>query len=481
MATQELFKKMFFSNSFQSEWKTYKELFGEELDDLFGEDFEHKNKLRSVCQHLVAGRLDQAYCGLRSIEEYCVNEQDHLILNRLIAICRNRAEMDRVQVGDWVKRNIGTITLYDRVVHQTAEGMIIKQGFHKTISAGIRPSHGRPFFYEMTNLDCFQFPDEQETAAMRDYYNEHPDEAERFERQTDTMIAYRQAALDRGLRETAPLDLGHTASTALPTSYDAGEIVPMNFYRVMSDRVAFILNVYDMGDSIRVVYGFTEIRDMEYVAAHKHMDHEIRLRHVAIIRTKEEEIAAEENIRRIFDTYRNTSAEQLSALNAEREKAVLDRIYDRLYRIGLRQEDFTLSLACMLLDPLQRIDRKQWGTLWRKALDHGVEAIFIADKSDRRDLYTFSIYLHRDGVSRSHCFRTFLPHDTHSTVDLQLLTEQELEALLDLATETYLRPMLQKPLSILGKDPMIWERCNCNRRECENCWVEKNTSEARGE
>ncbi len=479
MPKQALFEKMFFSESFQSEWKTYKEHFGEELDDLFGDDFEHKNQLRFVCQHLVAGRLDQAYRGLRNIEEYCVDEQDHLVLNRLIAICLNREEMDLVQVGDWIKRNIGTITLYYRVVRQTAEGMIVKQGFIKNISLNIYPSQGQPFFYGMTNLDCFQSLDEHEMAYIRDYFDEHPSEAERFEKQTDTMIAYRRTALDRGLRETAPSDSGNTTSSTLPTLDDAGEMVPLNFYRVMSDRVAFILNVYDMGDSIRVVYGFTEIRDMEYVVTHKHMDHEIRLRHIAVIRTKEEEIAAEENIRRIFDTYRNTSAEQLSALNAEREKAVLDRVYDHLYQIGLRQEDLTHSLARILFDPLERIDRKQWGTLWRKALDHGVEAIFIADKSDRRDLYTFSICLHRDGVSRSHCFRAFLPHGTYSTVDLQLLTEQELEALLDLAIETYLRPMLQKPLSILGKDPMICERCTCNRRECENCWVERNMFETR--
>ena len=477
MSKRALFEKRFYSESFQSEWRTYKKLFGEDLDDLFGEDFEHKNQLHSICQHLVAGRFDQAYRGLRSVEEYCADEKDRLILNRLIAICLNREEMDRVQVGDWIKKNVGTVTLYYRVVRQTAEGMIIKQGFHKSISVDICPNNGKPFFYEMTNLNCFQFPDEQETAAMRDYYNEHPDEAERFERQTDTMIAYRQAALDRGLRETAPLNLGHTASTSLPTSDDARKIVPLHFYRVMSDRVAFILNVSDMGDSIRVVYGFTEIPDVESVAAHKHMDHEIRLRHVAVIRTKEDEIAAEETIRRIFEAYQNTSAEQLSALNAEREKAVFGRIDDHLSRIGLRQEDLTPGSARILLDPLQLIDRRPQGILWRKALDQGVEVIFMANKSDPQDLYILGIYLHRDGVSRSHCFRAFLPNDTYSTVDLQLLTEQELETLLDCAIETYLRPILQNPLSILSEDPMIRSGCNCKRRECKDCWLQKDTSE----
>ena len=60
MSKRALFEKRFYSESFQSEWRTYKKLFGEDLDDLFGEDFEHKNQLHSICQHLVAGRFDQA-------------------------------------------------------------------------------------------------------------------------------------------------------------------------------------------------------------------------------------------------------------------------------------------------------------------------------------------------------------------------------------------------------------------------------------
>ena len=443
MLTKSSFEKLFFGENFQSEWKTYKNLFGEELDSIFGEDYEHKYRLGQALRRFMCGELYSAYQSLRDLEEYCVDEEDHRLFDRIMTICRNREDMDRIQVGDWVKLNVGTTTPYYRVVRRTAEGVIIKRGFFGTPD---KKGWRNPFQYGITNLDAFQCLDEQETASVRDFFAEHPHEAEQLERQTDAMVSYRQTALDQGLQEGNPL---HAACM---------------FYKLINDRTAFVLNVSDAGDCIQVVYGFTEVRNVEYFTTHTLSDTDILLRHVAIIRTEEDEAAAAEKIRLVFDKYQSTSVEELSAIRAEREKAFLAHVHARLHQIGMEQQDM-----------------KNQDSKWRKDMEQGLEAIFMAFREDRRDLYSFDVFVRRIEASRSRCFHQNFPHDSLSRVDPQLMTEQELDALLDLAIEDCLLPILQNPLSILGKDPMIWAGCTCNRRECGECWIEKNMFEARGE
>ena len=444
MIPKSAYQRMFYKESFQTEWQTYKDIFGDDLDRLFGDDFEYKVQLGKGLRPLVRGQLYAAYRSLRDMEEYCSTDRDHRVFDRIMAVCLNREEMDRVLAGDWVKQDNDTQTLYYRVVRRTAEGAIIKQGFYKNPDSSGWPRDGAEFRYGFTDLNAFQRPDEQEMASIQSFLAEHPDEAERFEKQTDTMISYRRAALDCGLREASPLDAA------------------CKFYKVISDRTAFILNITDTGDCLRVVYGFTKIGNMAYFVEHEVMDTRILLHHMAVIRAGEDEAAVAETIRRVFDTYKSASPEELSAVRDRREQEFLAHIHARLRKIGM----------------------KRLGTTWEKDREQNIRVVFMAEPSDSRDWYDFRVVMYRPQIGRREiprCFHVSLPSFERSRVDWQLLTEEELDERLDFAIERYLRPILQKPLSILGKDPLIWSGCTCNRHECEDCWIQKNMFEARGE
>jgi hypothetical protein len=102
-------------------------------------------------------------------------------------------------------------------------------------------------YFEITfsDLRTFQFASNSEIKRITNYLNKN-NEKGRFLKYTDKMITLRNEILNSNFNEA---------------SVDYRQF---NFYRILNDKVAFIVNFRDKGDFIEATYGFTTIVDLSY-------------------------------------------------------------------------------------------------------------------------------------------------------------------------------------------------------------------------
>ncbi|MBO5510493.1 MAG: DUF4304 domain-containing protein [Clostridia bacterium] len=443
MLTQEAYKQFFESRDFQKKWQAYKDAFGKDLDGLFGENYNAKVRLTEGLQLLLDGKLHDAYHGhIRHFAGSCETKTDRRIYERLVNLCYNEKEMATVRAGDWVKRSLGDDFLYARVEKRIAEGAVVKEIFTRGLVYMRDQVRDQPYFrLEITDLKCYQLPSPDELARIHAYFAEHPEEDGLTRRNTERMLAYRDAALKSGMQEAA------------------WEHSQFHFYRRTADKTAFALNLKDFGTHIRVVYGFTTIPDEDFFRDHGGDDDDIKLRHAAIIRDDEDEAEAARAIQAVYEQYRHTEKDDILALKKERQKEFLSRIHAYLKPLGFAKKAYK----------------------WTRKLPDGFVLEFEAQKSAYSDIYYFNISLYPVGQPYPACFSTRLTTDGEQTHNWQILTDEQFREIMAKAIETYLRPILQTPRSELGKDSRIWTGCLCQRDRCEACWVEKNLWEAKEE
>lgn len=443
MLTQDTYKQFFESRDFQKKWITYKSAFGDDLDELFGEDYGRKVSFAKGLQLLLDNRLYDAYYGeLRHFAGSCETETDRRIFERLVSLCYNEQEMAMVRVGDWVKRSLGDDFLYYRVEDRTPTSAVVKKIFTCGLVFLQDQVRDQPYFrLEITDLKCYQLPSRDELARIQAYFAEHPEEDKLTRRNTERMLAYRDIALKSGMQEAA------------------WEHCQFHFYRRTDDKAAFALNLKDFGTHIRVVYGFTTIPDEDFFRDHGGDDDDIKLRHAATIRGDEDEAEAARSIQAVFEQYRHTAKDDILALKKERQKEFLSRIHAYLKPLGFAKK----------------------ASKWTRKLPDGFVLEFEAQKSAYSDVYYFNISLYPVGQPYPACFSTRLTTDGKQTHNWQLLTDEQFNDIINRAIETYIRPILQTPFSELGKEPHIWAGCLCQRDRCEACWVEKNLWEAKEE
>lgn len=443
MLTQEAYKQFFESRDFQKKWQAYKAAFGKDLDGLFGENYNAKVRLAEGLQLLLDGKLHDAYHGhIRHFAGSCETETDRRIYQRLVSLCYNEQEMAAVRVGDWVKRSLGDDHLYYRVEDRTPNGAVVKEIFTRGLVFLRDQVRDQPYFrLEITDLKCYQLPSRIELKTIHAYFAEHPEEDGLTRRNTERMLAYRDAALKSGMQEAT------------------WEHSQFHFYRRTTDKAAFALNLKDFGTHIRVVYGFTTIPDEDFFRDHGGDDNDIKLRHAAIIRGDEDEAEAARSIQAVFEQYRHTAKDDILALKKERQKEFLSRIHAYLKPLGFAKK----------------------ASKWTRKLPDDLILEFEAQKSAYSDVYYFNISLYPVGQPYPACFSTRLTTDREQTHNWQILTDEQFREIMVRAIETYIRPILQTPLSELGKDSRVWAGCLCQRDRCEACWVEKNLWEAKGE
>ena len=441
MLTQDTYKQFFESSDFQKKWITYKAAFGNDLDELFGEDYGRKVSFAKGLQLLLDHRLYDAYYGeLRHFAGDCETETDRRIYERLVSLCYNEKEMATVRAGDWVKCSLGDDFLYYRVEDRKPNSAVVKEIFTRGLVYLRDQVRDQPYFHlEITDLKCYQLPSHDELARIRAYFAEHPEEDCLTRRNTERMLAYRDDALKGGMKEA--------------------EWKHFHFYRYTTEKAAFVVNIRDYGTRIRVVYGFTSILEEEHFTHWGEDDEDIKLRHAAIIQSDEDEAEAARATQAVFEQYRHTAKDDILALKKERQKEFLSRIHAYLKPLGFAKK----------------------ASKWTKKLPDDFVLEFEAQKSAYSDVYYFNISLYPVGQPYPACFSTRLTTDGKQTHNWQILTDERFREIMARAIETYIRPILQTPRSELDKDFRVWEGCLCQRNRCETCWVEKNLWEAKEE
>ena len=428
-------EQLFFTTDFQEKWNKYLKTFGKDLDELFGADYDKKIRISEGLEHLLNNRLSDAYHVIRHFESVCVTDVDRRIFDRLIKLCLNEEEMSKAKVGDWVKQSHGG---YYQIIKRTTDYVVIKRAFdHKLIYAK-QSVNIDGFAIELTDLKTYQFVDKEELLAIKNFFANNPDEETEFLRYTDTMLSLREAILKANFQEA---------------EWDFRQF---SFYRPTLEKVAFIVNLKDYGDHIGVTYGFTSIVDQEHLRHYSEDNSNIKIRFHSVIKTDEDKIAVASEVKRVYDTYLNRSKDEILSLKKERQKQFLQKIAEKLKPLGFKKK----------------------GAKWTRFLDSDFCLEFEAQKPQWSDEYYFNVSVYHKDVQFPQCYGTRLNTNGKGIYNWQLMTDEELDCLLNEAIQSILIPIINTPLAELGTRKEIWQGCTCQRDKCNTCWVQKNLWEA---
>ena len=428
-------KRLFFTTYFQEKWNKYLKTFGKDLDELFGADYGKKIGISEGLEHLLNNRLSDAYHVIRHFESVCVTDVDRQIFDRLIKLCLNEEEMSKAKVGDWVKQSHGG---YYQIIKRTTDYVVIKRAFyHKFIYVKQSVSID-DFAIELTDLKTYQFVEKEELPAIKNFFANNPDEETEFLRYTDTMLSLREAILKANFQEA---------------EWDFRQF---SFYRTTLEKVAFIVNLKDYGDHIGVTYGFTSIVDQDHLRHYSEDNSNIKIRFHSVIKTDEDKIAVASEVKRVYDTYLNRSKDEILSLKKERQKQFLQKIAEKLKPLGFKKK----------------------GAKWTRFLDSDFCLEFEAQKPQWSDEYYFNVSVYHKDVQFPQCYGTRLNTNGKGIYNWQLMTDEELDCLLNEAIQSILIPIINTPLAELGTRKEIWQGCTCQRDKCNTCWVQKNLWEA---
>lgn len=250
---------------------------------------------------------------------------------------------------------------------------------------------------------------------------------------------------------------------------------PRYFWKILTEKTAFILNLKQLCDGVGVVYGVMSTAvlwtegDWNYFRQFGCGDDDCNLRFYLEIRSEGDEAAARDAVSGLYGEYLHVEKDALLAVVKDRRKQFIQQIHNVLKPLGFRKK----------------------GNQWRKALTKDVYIRFWADKSTFADLYYFSVdvfcLIPPNGLccdmrmdTRGTDIFDWRNYSTpHHRFDWQLQSTEALLEIVNRAYEEEMRPFIENGLEYMGKQPSVWKRCTCNRKCCPSCWVEKNLWEAK--
>lgn len=238
------------------------------------------------------------------------------------------------------------------------------------------------------------------------------------------------------------------------------------FYKPLTNLTAFIVNLKRENDRVEIVYGcastaFTLMaNDQDALTTLGVSDDEITVRAGLTIRSEADEIPSASAIRQMYDQLRCVEKDALLDMAKEKRKAFIRQIAGRLKPLGFRKQ----------------------GNRWTR-LREGYAITFHLQKSSYADLYYFNVGVHREGINAPGCCydQRISPEGERSgswRMDWQLFPPEALADFLDQRLIPHLIWLIDTPFAELGADPALWSCCDCQRKHCNPCWVQKNLWEA---
>lgn len=236
------------------------------------------------------------------------------------------------------------------------------------------------------------------------------------------------------------------------------------FFKPTTELTAFIVNLIGTDHYVEVVYGyastaFTRMAGCENCLIESGVcDEDITIREKIIICDEADEGTARNQITGMYERYLQTPKDALLIEATAKRKAFIQQIAVKLKPMGFRKKANT----------------------WTKLLEGNYSLTFNAQKSAFSDEYYFNVYIEKNGSNLyGDCYYTRVFPGDMCPMDWQALNSDEFEFFLNRAVVPALEQIINTPLWELGKLPSVWSRCSCDRKKCEQCWVEKNLWEAR--
>ena len=398
-------------------WEIYLKKIGYFLKNIFINDFEKRIMLSKVLDYIIKKELNSAYKELKSIKEYFISNEEKEVYHRLTVICFNETEMTKVKEKDWIKNcNSG----YYYVVKINDGIAIIKEAFDHDKNYVLESKRNDGYKIMITNLKTYQFLNKKEKRFINNHFNDN--KIKKFLQNTDKMLLFRDELLKVGFSEAL---------------YDCRQF---NFYKKLKDKVAFIINLKDYGDYIKVLFGFASYVDDEYFKKYGEDFENIEFRFQYILRDYNDELRLKKIIKNIYDEYFNINKDELLYLKRNRQKIFLKNINEKLKPLGFIKNNVK----------------------WQKKLEEGYYLEFYAEKSEWNDVYYFNFKIYN---LNNICYS----RRTDIIVDWQILSKIECDILMDLIRKEIIEPIINTPLDKLFKNKDILAYSYCNKKKCSNC------------
>lgn len=242
---------------------------------------------------------------------------------------------------------------------------------------------------------------------------------------------------------------------------------PLHFFKKVSEKTAFILNLSTRNNVISIIYGYCSIPADEttWFSNYGKTSDEINLRYYSEITSDEDEKFVNRNIQNIYNEYKATNKDELLKIVKTKRKNFINLFSEKLKPLGF----------------------KKCSNQWRKEIAPDTLLVFRVDKNSYSDLYCFQIQIHKISEEELICcydeeletsdFNKFdweLYAKKNVLFDWQLETPESTNKFIDLIINRYLLPYSNTPLEILGKQETIKNYRWCTKNICENCWIKSN-------
>ncbi|MGN0322181.1 MAG: hypothetical protein ACI4DZ_03585 [Oliverpabstia sp.] len=253
--------------------------------------------------------------------------------------------------------------------------------------------------------------------------------------------------------------------------FDEASQRPFYFWKILTDKTAFIINLKNLDTGIGIVYGvrstavFWSELDWQLHSEFGTADDDCNLRYYLEINNENDEFQTNNMIRSFYNEYCEIDKDTLLKIVKEHRKQFIQQITNILKPLGFRRK----------------------GNQWRKHLSGNIVLQFWADKDPYTDLYYFEIDIFSQKSSEGiWCYSKRLQakgteifdfknySDSDCRFDWQLQSTEDLEEIVNQAYKFDLLPFINNDLLEIGKQPFVWEYCICPRDCCESCWIEKN-------
>jgi len=261
----------------------------------------------------------------------------------------------------------------------------------------------------------------------------------------------------------------------LKSNYEEALNNPYHFWKILTEKTAFIINLKKLEKGVGVVYGvrstavFWNDADWESYRKLGTRDDNCNLRHYLEITNIDDERVAEVEIQRFYEKYHTIDKDTLLSIVKDLRKQFIQEITNILKPFGFRKK----------------------GNQWRKYLSENVVLQFWADKCPYSDLYYFEVdifslkssrglwcYSKRLKAIGTDIFDWKISSEPECRFDWQLQSIDDLRSIVNRSYKKELLPLINTELAELGMQSFIWKRCICPRDCCETCWVHKNLWEA---
>ncbi len=228
-----------------------------------------------------------------------------------------------------------------------------------------------------------------------------------------------------------------------------------HFYRQTTSKAAFIVNLEDSEYCVDVLYGFAStacmLGDEDYFANYGSDKDSCHIRKISSVYEENEETVLQE-ITQFYDKYKSLSKDDILLQKKEIQKTFLNNFSKALKPLGFKKK----------------------GAKWLKELVNSFFLTFDAQKSSFSDQYYFNVSIAPQNNIGFGCLYTRVVMYEEGIYNYQLMSDKQIESLVNFALDNYITPIISTPLLNLGKTDFVCKQCACQRNKCANCWVQKN-------